>query len=44
MELCGSRLTPSLCFKIVPVFAGLNPQEDDAKFFGFSKKAEDGPS
>ena len=23
---------------------GLKSQEDDAKFFGFSKKAEDGPS
>ena len=27
-----------------PVLPDPNPQEDDAKFFAFSKKAEDGPS
>ena len=40
VELCNSRLNPSPCFTALP---DLNPQEDDANFFGFSK-AEDGPS
>ena len=31
-------------FHNFPVLPFLNPQEDDAKFFGRSKKAEDGPS
>ena len=43
-ELCGSRLTPLLCSMIFPVLPGPNPQEDDAKFCEFSKRAEDGPS
>ena len=43
VELCNSRLTPSPCFTIFLVLPDLNLQEDDAKFFGFSK-AEDGPS
>ena len=42
MDLCGSRLTSSCLIFIV--FLGLNPQENGAKFFGFNKKAEDGPS
>ena len=29
---------------LFPVLPGPNPQEDDAKFFEFSKRAEDGPS
>ena len=40
-ELCGFRLTP-LPRSIV--FPDPNPPEDDAKFFGFSKRAEGGPS
>ena len=32
------------CSIIFPVLPDPNPQEDDAKFFAFSKKAEDGPS
>ena len=43
-ESCGSRLTPSPCSIMYPVLLCLNPKEDDAKFFEFSKKAEDGPS
>ena len=43
-ESFGSRLTPSPCSMIVPVLLYLNPQEDDAKFLGFSHSAEDGPS
>ena len=40
-ELRGSRLTTFPCSKVFP---DPNPQEDDAKFFGFSKNAEDGRS
>ena len=29
---------------VLSVLPDPNPEEDDAKFFGFSKKAEDGPS
>ena len=29
---------------ILPALPDPNPQEDDAKFFEFSKRAEDGPS
>ena len=29
---------------VLVVLPGLNPQRDDAKFLGFSKDAEDGPS
>ena len=43
-ELCGSRLTPLPFSFIFPVIPGPNPQEDDAKFCEFSKRAEDGPS
>ena len=39
-ESSASRLTPVM----FPVLRCLNPQEDDAKFFGFTKNAEDGPS
>ena len=41
-KLCGFRLTPSPCSTICPVSLCLHPQEDDANFFGFSKKADDG--
>ena len=40
-ELCGSGLTP---FRCSIVFPDPSPQEDGAKFFEFSKRAEDGPS
>ena len=40
-ELCGFRLTPLQCSLEFP---DATPQEDDAKFFEFSKRAEDGPS
>ena len=40
-ELCGSRLTPVLCYTVFP---DPNPQEDDTKFREFSKRAKDGPS
>ena len=42
VEPCGSRLTPSPCSIILPISLRLNPQEDDAIFFEFSKNAEDG--
>ena len=42
VESCGSCLTPSLCSGILLVSIGVNLQEDDAKFFEFSKNAEDG--
>ena len=41
VQPCGSRLTPCPCPIILSVSRGLDPQEDDAKFFGFSKSSED---
>ena len=40
MEPCGSCHTPSPCFIILPISIGLNPKENVAKFFEFSKSAE----
>ena len=40
VELCGSRLTPLPCFKILPVLPNLNPK----KMMSNSLEAEDGPS
>ena len=40
----GSFLNTSLCSAILPVSMGFNLQEDDAKFFEFSKSTYDGPS
>ena len=42
VESWGSFLTPSLCSAILPVSIGFNVQEDEVKFFKFSKSAEDG--
>ena len=42
--LVGSCLTSLPCFIIFAAAACPNPQEDDAKFREFSKRAEDGPS
>ena len=36
-------LNSFICSAIVPVSIAFNPQEDDAKFSGFCKNAEDGP-
>ena len=44
VELCGSRLNPFPCLMALSVLLDLNSQGDDAKFFEFSKNAEDGPS
>ena len=43
-ELCGYRLTSLPRSMIIPILPDPNPQEDDAKFFKFSKKSEYGPS
>ena len=41
-EFCGSRLIPLSGTIVFPAMSGLNPQEDDAKLFEFSKRAERG--